>query len=285
MSIVRGSGMDWQVVPFKYASLEALINYEHFHTDDILSEMTAQESPDDCVIVECSDRIKQSASIVIPNIVDGRRVIAVAGTAFKTIYEDNTTCQTIIVSDGIKYLGGHLFENFFAIQNILLPQSLIYIGEKALACTCESICLPGNVRYIGAYCMEGNWALKECVLENGIPYVGSHMFSGCSNLSTIELPPSIKEIRSYAFTWSGIERILVNRGARVIEEGAFQQCKKLNSIYLPESIQAIGRDAFDAPEEGKKPIHYVHRFSYACCWLGDHDYMYYSMLPTQPPRR
>ena len=285
MNIIRGHSEDWRIVPLKYAHPQTTIAYEHFHTDDVLSRMISQESPDDCMIIGCSDRIKRQENIVIPNVIDGQNVIAVAGMTFKTIYENNDVCDTIIVSEGIKYLGGHIFENFAAIKNIALPSTLAYIGERALACPLDSVRLPGSLKYIGAYCMEGNWSLKECILEDGIPYIGSHMFSGCSSLSTVEFPSSITEIGSYAFTWSGIERILINKGARKIKEGAFQQCKKLRTLYLPESIQAIERDAFDAPEEGKNPIHYVHRFSYACRWLIDNGYMYYSMLPTKPTYR
>ena len=70
-------------------------------------------------------------------------------------------------------------------------------------------------------------------------------FRGCTNLTTIILPETIKSIGDYAFyECPGLTNLSIPNEVVSIGESAFCYCTGLNSIVLPESVISLGTFAF-----------------------------------------
>ena len=75
--------------------------------------------------------------------------------------------------------------------------------------------------------------------------IGANAFNGCSGLTSITLPKTIKYIDDNAFYGcSGLSSITIPNGVNRIGESAFAYCTGLTSIALPNSVTELGWNAF-----------------------------------------
>ena len=80
----------------------------------------------------------------------------------------------------------------------------------------------------------------------GLTEIGDDAFSGCTRLTTIKLPKSIKKIGARAFAGcSKLKEINLRDDISQIGEGAFNGCKVLPNITLPASLTAIEASTFE----------------------------------------
>lgn len=193
--------------------------------------------------------------VVIPNVIEGKKVIAVGNYAFKGC----VGIEKIIVSEGIEILGNGAFLNCRGLREAALPDSLRGIGS-ADAAGCPKI-LGSEVKYEGAFAYSG---LEEITIPKGVKYIGENCFEGCGRLKRVVLPDKLKEIRGNTFRWckslrevvfpreldavrisafegcDDLQTVDLPEGVTAIEEGAFAGCKSLESIYIPDSVVEIG---------------------------------------------
>ena len=99
---------------------------------------------------------------------------------------------------------------------------------------------------IGDNAFSGNKYIKEIRFaeESDIKYIGEGAFAGCENLTDIELPSTITEIKPYTFAWCGLKYIEIHNFIKKIGERAFTNCKKLSQIEMSENVEEIGNYAF-----------------------------------------
>ena len=193
--------------------------------------------------------------VVIPNVIEGKKVIAVGNYAFKGC----VGIEKVIISEGIEILGNGVFLNCRGLKEVSLPTSLRGIGSMD-ATGCPKI-LGSEIKYEGAFEYSG---LESVTVPEGVKYVGENSFAGCSQLKRAALPDKLKEIKENTFRWctslrevtfpgeldavriSAFEGCIALRnvdlpeGVTSIEEGAFAGCKGLESIYIPDSVIEIG---------------------------------------------
>lgn len=193
--------------------------------------------------------------VVIPNVIEGKKVIAVGNYAFKGC----VGIEKIIVSEGIEILGNGVFLNCRGLKEVSLPTSLRGIGSTD-ATGCPKI-LGCEIKYEGAFEYSG---LESVTVPDGVKYVGENSFAGCSKLKRAVLPDKLKEIKENTFRWCKslrevelpreldavrisafegcdvLQTVDLPEGVTSIEEGAFAGCKGLESIYIPDSVIEIG---------------------------------------------
>lgn len=193
--------------------------------------------------------------VVIPNVIEGKKVIAVGNYAFKGC----VGIEKIIVSEGIEILGNGVFLNCRGLQEVTLPTSLRGIGSSD-ATGCPKI-LGSEIKYEGAFEYSG---LESVTVPEGVKYIGENSFAGCSQLKRAVLPDKLREIKENTFRWcqslrevtlprglnavrisafegcSALRTVDLPEGVASIEEGAFAGCKGLESIYIPDSVAEIG---------------------------------------------
>lgn len=66
-----------------------------------------------------------------------------------------------------------------------------------------------------------------------------------TSINEILLPTSLKEIGSYSFAGTSIEKIIIPEGTIKLGHGALALCESLTDITIPASIEEIGYDVFD----------------------------------------
>ena len=96
---------------------------------------------------------------------------------------------------------------------------------------------------------RGDIVIPESVEYNGATYsvtsISSGAFSGCSGLTSVEIPNSVTSIRSGAFSGcSGLTNVEIPNSVTSIGDSAFHGCSGLTSIEIPNSVTSIGDSAF-----------------------------------------
>lgn len=127
------------------------------------------------------------------------------GPKDKTPWRKGETVHTIIIDEGITYIGVNAFCNNIHnhlpnVRELFLPSSLIEIGIYGFA----------NLRN-----------LKKIHFKEGLKYIGGYAFDN-NNIDGLVIPKSVKEISYGAFAW----------------------CKNLKTIDIPNTIANIEKDVF-----------------------------------------
>lgn len=99
------------------------------------------------------------------------------------------------------------------------------------------ITLFGNLDIIPAG-MFSSTPISDIKLPNSITEIGSEAFSACVNLSTIEIPASVKKISREAFVNSGLTEVKLNEGLVEIGDTAFA-VTPLTHVTIPASVKII----------------------------------------------
>lgn len=110
--------------------------------------------------------------------------------------------QTLTLSDNLIAIGWGSFEFCNSLTRIDIPDSVISFGASPFA-FCNSLTdvkLGKKLRFFEGFAFWNCTSLKSIELPNsGISTIPSGTFSGCSSLTNVWIPDSIKEIQSSAF--------------------------------------------------------------------------------------
>ena len=101
---------------------------------------------------------------------------------------------------------------------------------------------------MGSYTWESKppWStdITQVIIEQGVTSIGSSAFDGYSNITSITIPDSVKNIYEYAFFASGLTNVTIPNGVTSIGYAAFYGCSSLRSITIPDSVINIDYAAF-----------------------------------------
>ena len=73
--------------------------------------------------------------------------------------------------------------------------------------------------------------IKKVVINNGVTNIGSAAFFGCSNITSVSIPKSVKSIGEWAFFECVLTSVTIPNSVTTIGESAFQDCKKTHLYY------------------------------------------------------
>ena len=145
----------------------------------------------------------------------------------------NDIVESVIVSEGIRFIETGAFKNCVNLKNIELPKkSLVSIGIAVFT----------NTAY---YNNESNW---EITSDYKALYVGNVLIEVRSNedLFTICVKKNTRVISSSAFipVRKNLYSVTLPTSVEIIDDYAFDGCHSLVSIINSSSIKRIGTEAF-----------------------------------------
>ncbi len=173
--------------------------------------------------------------VVIPATYHGQKVVGIkeSSSGTKGVFA-TTTITSVILSEGIEYIGDRTFYNCSNLSEVTLFGGLTNIGVEAFY-NCE--------------------VLKEISIPNSVTSVGYSsfygVFYGCSNLN-YNIYNNAKYLGNsdnpylvlIEATSTSITSCEINENCKIVEECAFYNCGDLKAITIPENLSSIGGYAF-----------------------------------------
>ena len=211
-------------------------------------------------------------------------------THLSKLYTDSGHISNIRLPDHAITFGDFALSGFFITQIMISEQHMDYIKTEQALYTRDmktlvffggdihSFTVPDSIFHIADFAFARN-RIGVLQLPDGLQTIGEFAFSGCYNLSSINIPDSITTIHKSTFLDSdnlleircsdhsafcfenGIlydnpttqilwvcrnisGHITIRDGVTTIDDGAFSNLQKLASITLPDSVTSIGANAF-----------------------------------------
>ncbi|MCR5157485.1 MAG: leucine-rich repeat domain-containing protein, partial [Butyrivibrio sp.] len=100
-----------------------------------------------------------------------------------------------------------------------------------------------NSKIIGSEMFDQCVKLKTLKMT-GVEVIEYCAFNGCTLLTSITLPTTVKTIKANAFSSSSFRTINLNDGLETIGDNAFSGCTYLQELKIPEGITVIPSGAF-----------------------------------------
>ena len=212
--------------------------------------------------------------LVVPNIIDGRKVVGIG----KFAYMSCSSAKTVTISDGIEFIEDGAFAKCEKLETVVFPETLKRIGSTRKErfdilhrppaegvfedCAIKSIALPNNLSYLGnktflrcrsltsvelpnsITAIEDSTfflcaALKEITLPEKLRRIADFAFAYCGSLADIQFPLSLEEIGKFSFRDCPVRSIVLNEGLEKIGGGAFVNCTQLTEIVLPSTFKQV----------------------------------------------
>ncbi len=191
-----------------------------------------------------------------------------------------TSLSSLTVPDNVLILGSEAFRNCSSLATASLPGAMLgkvnesNVFKSTPALTNQKITYRFSDGHIGQMQDGYSYIYKivdgKAVLESGGTYtpaispkptgnfevpstiggytvsaLGQAAFTGCSGLTSVTLPASVKEIGKYAFyDCTGLTSLPSGSGVTTIGASAFYGCTGLTSVTIPDSVTSLGDYAF-----------------------------------------
>ena len=181
-------------------------------------------------------------------------------------FYNSTNVENLILPNTLVTIGGSMFYKS-KLKTVVIPASVTTIGNSAFEqCTSLiSIDIPASVETIGAEAFQYCSSLATVTFEKGsqLKTIGDNYpdsssnshgaFSGCTALTSIEIPASVETIEAAAFErCSKLTTVTFEKGSQLKtiggvnyfrSYGAFSDCP-ITSIEIPASVETIEKAAF-----------------------------------------
>ncbi len=149
----------------------------------------------------------------------------------------------------------HLYKLSLLLLALLLPATALahdfYVDGIYYNINGNEVSVTYKGTYSSQYSNEysGYVTIPSTVTYGGNTYsvtkIGYYAFSGCSGLTSIDIPNSVTTIDDGAFSGcSGLTRVTIGNSVTTIGNYAFSGCNSLTSIDIPNSVTSIGEGAF-----------------------------------------
>lgn len=181
-----------------------------------------------------------AGEVVIPQYYNGlpvTRILTFSG--FRGI-------TNVVIPEGIIEILTGAFNGCTGFKNLKLPKSVINVNSAFSNCVFDTITVePGNPVYKSDQnCLieirsdawlEGIVLLKgsqNATIPDYITYIWNNAFYGCDKITSIEIPNTVTNIGSDAFSYTSLTSVHIPRSVTRMEAGAFSYCTKLTNLTV-----------------------------------------------------
>ena len=174
------------------------------------------------------------SALVIPEEIDGHKVIALGDNAFK----GKKLLEYVEIANTVTYIGSQCFESDKELANVKLSSNIKRMESGAFGnCTSlTEITIPKS--------------LEEAGREYGFGMYDYGPFCGCTNLKTVKLEKGLTQIAGNLFMRCyGLEDIDIPDTVTTIGENAFKLCTSIRSVTIPDTVTYIGSQCFESDKE------------------------------------
>lgn len=166
-------------------------------------------------------------------------VLAIAGGGIMVMSEDSDAFRQSFTIDGLTYTmtsGTEVSvgaEGFGISGHIVVPESVQHGGRTY------------QVTSVGDSGFQGCSGITGITLPESLKAIGTDAFSGCFGLTEIDVPDSVSSIGTEAFAWCySMVDCLLPDSLEELEAYTFYGCASLETITIPAKVKNIGRQAF-----------------------------------------
>ncbi len=183
------------------------------------------------------------------------------------VFEDCIRLKTVEFAEGLTRIPGYLFEKVASLEEVIIPASVIVIGNSAFEGTglktvdlpssvedirslafaeCESLVsvkLPANLKKLSNSFVDCP-SLKTINIPKDLETSKYSPFEGCTNLTDVTFSEDTTVVNKNLLKNSGVTEITLPEGVATIEKNAFEGCENLETISLPETLETISEEAF-----------------------------------------
>ena len=192
---------------------------------------------------------------------DGVKVIA------RNAFHRCVNLESVTLPEGLTTIDVWAFGYCDNLNSFTIPASVTHVGNCALSCcsSLESIGVAaGNQNYMSddgvLYTSDGKLLVqypsgrpdKHYSILNSADSIAYYSFSSSVNLKSVYIPGGVKMIDQSTFSYSSVERVVIDEGVERIEVDAFASCDHLKNIYLPSTLNYIAGMAFEFDVELKE---------------------------------
>ncbi len=165
-------------------------------------------------------------------------------TGGSEIFKNCVSLSKVTLAAGLKGLTFTMFSGCTALENITLPDGIVYLSSAFSNCSAlKALNIPASVRQVSR--MSGCSSLKELVIPEGVEEFDGNAFQDCKSLTKISLPSTLGNLPTHAF--EGCSSLLsIEIPDKVLKIGtyAFQNCTALQSVSFPKDLSEIEDYAF-----------------------------------------
>ena len=128
--------------------------------------------------------------------------------------EENTTIKKVVVEEGVAVLYDRTFRRFYALEEVVLPNTLTTIGAA------------------GSGVFQSCSNLKNIVIPESVTVLGKGTFQECTSLESINIPAVVTRIESDALRNTGLKSVEFHAGVTYFGAQAFRDCKQLTEVFI-----------------------------------------------------
>jgi len=182
------------------------------------------------------------------------------------LFSDCTGIEEIVIPDTVIRIGQRAFEQAKNLKKVTFGKAIQTIGKWAFY-DCESleaVELQDEVTLIGASAFADCTGLKQVRLSKKLTTMYWKAFENCTSLTEIEIPKSLNiggeksadTGYSYGafYKCSGLKKVSFEEGTTQIAEYLFSKCTGIEEIVIPDTVTVIEKRAFEDTSNLKKII-------------------------------
>jgi hypothetical protein len=238
----------WNAVAFETDGIEyeAIRNYSGLYELRVIPRLNNSYSGD--VIIPATTTSPHTGETIYP-------VVEIKSQAFERSKELNS----VVISDGIKTIGGSAFYGCEALTSVTIPKSVTSIASSAFygCSSLKTITFPEKITVINEM-MFSKSGLTSFTVSANIKTIKRNALGDCQFLTAIDVDAQNKMFISedgVLFSYDKTTLIQypagktdteyrIPAGVTSIESNAFDGCENLVSVIMPEGLQTIGFSAF-----------------------------------------